>query len=407
MGLFWLCAAILSLCTGLRQSLGLFLPPITLDAGISASAFSFAMALQAVAWGLTQPLAGMFADRWGTRPVVVATALCYAGGLLLMGWPGGTVGLDVGGVLIGVGVAGTGLGVLMGTVSRVVPPERRSRTVGTVAALGSLGTFVLAPLGQWVIQAAGWRTGLVTFAAVAASMAILGIGIRPLAPSGDDTGGTRRDDRALRDVLRLALQHRGYLAMTAAFFACGFQLMFVTVHLPAYLAICGLPPSVGATAMGLIGLCNTAGTYAVGLLGGRYSQKRLLALLYLFRTLSIVAFLSMPISAVSTLAFAAALGLMWLGVAPLVSGLVGRVFGLKHFGALYGFVFLSHSLGSTAGALLGGISFDLTHSYGAAWIALIVVGLLAFALQWPMDDRPLATQPAPLGAPSRPATTAA
>jgi predicted MFS family arabinose efflux permease len=391
MALFWLCTAILSLCTGLRQSLGLFLAPITLDAGVSASTFSFAMALQAVVWGLTQPLAGMLADRWGTRPVVVVTALCYAGGLLLMGWPGGTVGLDVGGVLIGVGIAGTGLGVLMGTVSRAVPPERRSRTVGTVAALGSLGTFVLAPLGQWVIQAAGWRAGLVTFAVVAASMAVLATGVRPLASGGDGAGGAGEDDRSLADVLRLALRHRGYLAMTAAFFACGFQLMFVTVHLPAYLAFCGLPPSVGASAMGLIGLCNTAGTYAVGLLGAQYSQKRLLALLYLFRTLSIVAFLSLPISVVSTLTFAAALGLLWLGVAPLVSGLVGRIFGLKHFGTLYGFVFLSHSLGSTAGALLGGVSFDLTHSYGGAWAALIVVGLLAFALQWPMNDRPLAT----------------
>ncbi len=407
MALLWLCAAILSLCTGLRQSIGLFLPPITLDFGVSASAFSFAVALQAVVWGLTQPVAGMFADRWGTRPVVVGAALCYTSGLFLMGWPGGTLGLDLGGVLIGVGIAGTGLGVLMGTVSRAVPPERRSRTVGTVAALGSLGTFLLAPLGQWVIQTAGWRAALVTFAAVAASMALLAIGIQPLSSTRHGASEGDEDERSLGDVLRVALRHRGYLAMTAAFFACGFQLMFVTVHLPAYLATCGLPPSVGATAMGLIGLSNTAGTYAVGLLGARYSQKRLLALLYLLRTLLIIVFLVLPISAVSTLTFAAALGLPWLGVAPLVSGLVGRVFGLKHFGTLYGFVFLSHSLGSTAGALLGGLSFDLTHSYSAAWTALIAIGLLAFALQWPMNDQPLATQPARAGATSRPAPTAA
>jgi MFS family permease len=179
--------------------------------------------------------------------------------------------------------------------------------------------------------------------------------------------------------------------MTAAFFACGFQLMFITAHLPAYLASCGIPASVGGTAMGIIGLCNTVGTYAVGVLGGRYSQKRLLASLYLFRTLSIIVFLAVPISRASTLVFAAAMGLLWLGVAPLVSGLVGRVFGLTHFGTLYGFVFLSHSLGSMAGALLGGVVFDLTQSYGFAWAALIVIGLLAFALQWAMDDRPVAS----------------
>jgi predicted MFS family arabinose efflux permease len=407
MALLWFCAAILSLCTGLRQSMGLFLPPMTLAFGISASAFSFAVALQAIVWGVSQPLIGLLADRWGTRPVVMIAALFYAGGLLLMGWPGGALGLDLGGILIGVGIAGTGLGVVMGTVSRAVPPERRSRTVGAVAAAGSLGTFLLAPAGQWMIQGAGWRSALLAFAAVAGSMALLALGIRPIASSREAVSTPMDDGPSLGDVLRAAARHPGYLAMTAAFFACGFQLMFITVHLPAYLASCGLPPSIGAGAMGIIGLCNTAGTYAVGLLGTRYSQKRLLALLYLFRTLSIVVFLSVPISAVSTLVFAAAMGLLWLGVAPLVSGLVGRVFGLKHFGILYGFVFLSHSLGSTAGALLGGIAFDLTHSYSMAWSALIVIGLFAFALQWPMNDLPLAARPASVGATFQPVRTTA
>jgi predicted MFS family arabinose efflux permease len=407
MWFLWLCAAILSLCTGLRQSMGLFLLPMTLDFGISASAFSFAIALQAIVWGVSQPLVGLLADRWGTRPVVIAAALVYASGFLLMGWPGGTLGLNLGGVLIGVGIAGTGLGVVMGAVSRAVAPGRRSRTVGAVAAAGSLGTFILAPVGQWLIQGAGWRSALVAFAAVAGSMALLALFIRPLSSSRKAVSAPTDDGPSLGDVLRAAARHPGYLAMTAAFFACGFQLMFITVHLPAYLASCGLPASIGASAMAIIGLCNTAGTYGVGLLGTRYSQKRLLALLYLFRTLSIVVFLSVPISAVSTLVFAAAMGLLWLGVAPLVSGLVGRVFGLKHFGILYGFVFLSHSLGSTAGALLGGIAFDLTHSYSMAWSALIVIGLFAFALQWPMNDLPFAARPANAGATFKSARTTA
>jgi predicted MFS family arabinose efflux permease len=403
--LLWLCAAILSLCTGLRQSMGLFLPPMAREVGVSASAFSFAVALQALVWGLSQPLMGMLADRWGTRPVVMTAAVLYAGGLLLMGWPGGTFGLDAGGVLIGLGIAGTGLGVVMGAVSRAVTPARRSQAVGAVAAVGSLGTFVLAPMGHWLIAAAGWHTALIAFAGIAASMGLLGAAIQPLAPGP----GSRVEEASqhLGDVLRAAVRHPGYLAMTAAFFACGFQLMFITVHLPSYLVSCGLPASVGAAAMGIIGLCNTGGTYAIGLLGARYSQKRLLALLYLFRTLTIVVFVSLPVSRGSTLIFAAAMGLLWLGVAPLVSGLVGRVFGLQHFGTLYGFVFLSHSLGSVAGALLGGVVFDLTHSYGTAWGALIGIGLLAFLLQWPMNDRPVTVAPARESASVRRLTTPA
>jgi predicted MFS family arabinose efflux permease len=405
MSLLCLCAAILSICTGLRQSLGLFLLPMIEGSGISTSVFSFAVAVQVIVWGVSQPLVGMLADRWGTRPVVVIAALLYAGGLLLMGWPGGALGLDLGGALIGVGIAGSGLGVLMGTVSRAVRPERRSQTVGTVAAAGSIGTSLLAPLGQWLIERVGWRSALLALAGVAGSMALLGMGIRPTPSSRGTAREGAEEGPPVGDALRAAMRHPGYLAMTAAFFACGFQLMFITVHLPAYLASCGLSPSVGAHAMGIIGLCNTVGTYGVGLLGARYSQKRLLALLYLFRTLVIVVFLSLPISAGSTLVFAAAMGLLWLGVAPLVSGLVGRLFGLTHFGTLYGFVFLSHSLGSMAGSLAGGLVFDHTHSYAVAWGALITIGLLAFLLQWPMNDRPVPVRLSPAPAASHLATT--
>ncbi|MBI3637559.1 MAG: MFS transporter [Candidatus Rokubacteria bacterium] len=398
--LLWLTAAILSLCTGLRQSLGLFLPPMTLELGISATAFSFAVALQAIVWGVSQPLVGMLADRVGTRPVLVGASLVYASGLVLMGHPGGALGLDLGGVLVGLGTAGTGLGVVLGAVSRAVAPERRSQTVGAVAAAGSIGTFLLAPIGQWLIDGVGWRTALLALAAIAASMALLALPVRDVSTNAGTSGAAAEDTRSLREVLRAAARHPGYLAMTAAFFACGFQLMFITMHLPAYLASCGLPPGVGATAMAIIGLCNTVGTYTVGLLGARYRQKRLLALIYLLRTLSIVVFLAVPITRTSTLVFAAAMGLLWLGVAPLVSGLVGRVFGLKYFGTLYGFVFLSHQLGSMAGVLLGGIAFDLTQSYGAAWGALIAIGLLAFMLQWPMNDHPLVARPRRAAAPS-------
>ena len=193
--------------------------------------------------------------------------------------------------------------------------------------------------------------------------------------------------QSLGDALRQALGHRGYLFMALAFFACGFQLVFITTHLPAYLQLCGIAPGVSATALGLIGLFNMFGTYGFGLLGARYSQKRLLALIYLLRTLFIVAFLAMPISTTSTLIFAAAMGSLWLGVSPLVTGILARVFGLTHFGTLYGVVFFSHQVGSFFGAWMGGIVFARTGSYDFAWGALVAIGLTAFTLQWLMDDR--------------------
>jgi predicted MFS family arabinose efflux permease len=383
---------IISLCMGLRQSLGLFMRPMTLDLGVSAATFGFSLALQNIVWGLSQPFVGALADRYGPRPVLVGTAITYALGLVLMAFsksvPGG---LEIAGFLAGIGTAGTGFGVLIGTISRATPPEKRSQTVGIVAAAGSLGTMLLAPLGQMLIERFGWQAAMLAFAAIAGSMVLLSLPVKGLAVSlGAEPAGAAaaQSQQPLGEALREALGHRGYLFMTFAFFACGFQLVFITTHLPAYLQLCGVPPSVGASALALIGLFNTVGTYLFGQLGARYSQKRLLALIYLLRTLFIVAFLLAPISAASTLVFAAAMGFLWLGVAPLVTGIIGRVFGLTHFNTLYGIVFLSHQLGSFFGAWMGGLVFDWTGKYDLGWAALIAIGLTAFTLQWRMDDRP-------------------
>jgi len=377
---------IISICMGLRQSLGLFMRPMTLELGISSATFGLSIALQNIVWGLSQPFVGALADRYGSRPVLIGTALAYAAGLLLMAFakavPGG---LEIAGVLAGIGIAGTGFGVLIGTVSRATPPEKRSQTVGIVAAIGSLGTMVIAPIGQGLIDGFGWKVAIVAFAATAACIALLSLPIRepPLAK-----GDASAVDQSLGGAVREAISHRGYACMTLAFFACGFQLVFLTTHLPAYLSICGVAPGVGASALALIGLFNSIGTYVFGLLGARYSQKHLLAIIYLARTLFIVVFLLVPVSVASTLAFAAAMGLLWLGVVPLVTGIVGRVFGLAHFNTLYGIVFLSHQAGSFFGAWMGGVVLDRTGSYDFAWGALIVVGIAAFMLQWFMDERP-------------------
>jgi predicted MFS family arabinose efflux permease len=384
-------ATVLTLSMGVRQSLGLFLGPIIRDLGVSASAFGFAIALQNIVWGISQPFIGVLGDRYGARPLLIGSAIVYALGLLLMATTGPAIGLNIGGgIIAGLGVAGTGFGVLLGAVSRAVPPEKRSQTIGLVSAAGSLGTLVLAPLGQMLIDDFGWRWALVVFAAVAAAMAPISIAIgRESAGSrsGAADSESRQEPISTAEALALASQHRGFVAMVTAFFACGFQLMFITTHLPAYLTICGLPPSVSAAALGVVGLGNAAGSYVVGQLGARFSQKRLLALIYLLRTAAIVIFLAAPVTPASALLFAAAMGFLWLSVAPLVSGLIGRMFGLQHFNMLFGVTFLSHQVGAFIGAWLGGVTFDMTGSYVTAWTSMIVIGLSAAALQWFMDDR--------------------
>ena len=392
-----LAGAIISTALGLRQSLGLFMQPMVTGLGISAASFGFAIAVQNLVWGLSQPFVGALADRHGARPVVMGTALVFAMGLVLMLFakdiPGG---LQVAGFLTGVGIAGTGFGVLIGTVSRAAPPERRTQTVGLVAGAGSLGTMIIAPLGQSLITGFGWQTAIVAFAAIAASMMLLALPIRgqaPMQPAATRQGG-------LRDAVHEALAHRGFLFMTLAFFACGFQLVFITAYLPSYLALCGIAPGVGATALALIGLFNAVGTYVFGLLGARFSQKRLLALIYLFRTLFIATFLLLPVSAATTLVFAAAMGLLWLGVVPLVTGIIGRMFGFTYFNTLYGVAFMSHQVGSFLGAWMGGVVYDRTQRYDIAWGALIVIGVIAFVLQWTMDESPRRPRAATAAAPA-------
>jgi predicted MFS family arabinose efflux permease len=376
---------IISICMGLRQSLGLFMRPMTLGLGISAATFGFSIALQNIVWGLSQPFVGALADRYGPRPVLVGTALIYAAGLVLMIFANAVpAGLQIAGFLTGVGVAGTGFGVLIGTVSRAAPPDKRTQTVGLVAAAGSLGTMVIAPVAQGLIAGYDWKVAILAAAAIAASMALLSVPIREQSPPARTSAGA---GQGAGQAVREALEHRGYLYMTVAFFACGFQLVFITSYLPSYLQICGVAPGVSASALALIGLFNAIGTYAFGLLGARYSQKHLLALIYLLRTLTIVVFLTVPVTATSTLVFAAAMGLLWLGVVPLVTGIVGRVFGMTHFNTLYGVVFLSHQVGSFAGAWMGGVVFDRIGNYNFAWGALIAIGTAAFVLQWMMDER--------------------
>ena len=378
--------AIISLAMGMRQSMGLFLGPVTADLGITAATFSFSLALQNIVWGVAQPFVGALGDRYGARPVIFGTALIYGAGLLVMMAATGPLALHVSGFLIGVGIAGTAFGLLIGVVAKASPPEKRSQRVGLVAAAGSIGTAFIAPLGQWLSSGYGWKAAIAGFAVIAGVAALLSLFVKEeLAADAVPAAQPQR----LGDALHEAWRHRGFMQMTAAYFACGFQLIFITTHLPKYLELCGVAPGVGATALGLIGFFNTIGTYMFGLLGARYSQKKLLAIIYGLRTVFICLFIAVPVSATTTLIFAAAMGFLWLGVAPLISGLIGRIFGFAHFNTIYGAAFFSHQVGSFAGAWMGGVVFTLTGNYAIAWTALIAIGLTAFLLQWLADDRPV------------------
>jgi predicted MFS family arabinose efflux permease len=378
------CALVLLVSNGLRQSLGLFMAPMAADFGTSAATFGFAMAAQNLIWGIAQPFVGMLADRHGAGRVILGAALAYAAGLALMAL-GGPFGLQAGGgVILGLAIAGTSFGVVLAAVSRAAPAAIRPTAVSLVSAAGSIGTLLMAPLGQGLINGTGWVVTLLVFAAIALAMGVAAFFTErrpPVATSGRPQAG---------DAVREALGHGGFVAMCIAFFACGFQLIFIAVHLPKYLAICGIGPGVSATALGLIGLFNAIGTIVVARMGQLYGDSRILALVYLLRTLAIVVFVALPVTVASTLVFAAVMGFLWLSVAPLVSGIITRMFGLANFATLFGVMFFSHQVGSFLGAWLGGLTYDLSGSYMPAWVALVVIGAAAALIQVSADDQPRA-----------------
>ncbi len=382
---------VLSTSMGIRQSLGLFLDPMARGAGISVATFGLTLAIQNLAWGIGQPAMGALADRFGGRIVVIVSAAGFAVGLWLMSL-GTIVGLFIGGGLIaGLAVAGTSHGVLVGILSREAAPGVRAIAVSILAAAGSLGTFVIAPGAQALLDRIDWQTTLWTLAAIAAAMAVLALFLGSPRKQAETSTAEKPDAVA---AIREALKHPGYVATTIAFFACGFQLIFIATHLPKYIAFCGLPPSVSANAIALIGIFNAFGTLAAGYLGERYGHKLVLAAIYLLRTFTVAGYFLMPVTVESTLVFGAAMGFLWLSVIPPVSGLLNSLFGPTNFGALFGVMFLSHQIGAFLGAYLGGLSFDLSGSYTIAWISLIAVGTSAAVIQLSAKDAPQSRLPA-------------
>ena len=376
---------ILMLSLGTRQSFGLFMQPMSSDLGWGRETFAFALALQNIIWGVAQPFAGMITDKYGATRVAVLAGVLYALGLALMAHADSVLMLNVSvGLLIGLGMSGSAFGVVMGVVGRVFPAEKRSMALGIVGAGGSFGQFIMLPYGQTLISGFGWVSALLV-------LAVSAFLIVPLAFAlpGKNTV-PHSSTQSMGEALKEAVSHRGFWLLSASFLVCGFQTIFIMVHLPAYLVDKGFTPAQGMTALALVGFFNIVGSYLCGFLGGRYSKKYLLSSLYLIRAVAIVLFITLPLTLWSTWLFAAVMGLSWLGTVPLTNGLVAQIFGVKYLSTLFSISFLGHQIGSFFGAWYGGYMFDVTGSYTVVWIIAAALGLIAAILCLPIDEREMA-----------------
>jgi len=381
-------SALLAINFGFRSSLGLFLKPVSESFGYGREIFAFSLALQNLFWGLFQPLAGAIADKYGTAKVIILGSILYALGLYITATADGFIDLHLGaGILIGMGIAGTGLGVILPAMARMVRPEKRAFALGIGTAAGSAGQFLLIPVAREFLVAYGWQMALVIMAIGSLSMILF----TPVF-KGDKKTNTKTDDESeqnLREALREASKHFHYWLLIAGFFVCGFQLAFITVHMPSYLADKGFDSSVAATSLSIIGLCNIVGSLTAGHLSGIYSKKWILAFIYGARSIVIVLFLVFPISLFSVYAFSFATGFLWLATVPPTSGLVAQMFGLKYMGTLYGIVFLNHQIGSFTGVWLGGYLFDTTGSYNQVWWWAAIIAAITAIIHVFIDERPV------------------
>jgi predicted MFS family arabinose efflux permease len=376
----------LILAMGIRQSFGIFLTPIAMDLEVGRQVFGLAIAVQNLLWGLAQPFAGAVADKFGAVRVTIFGSLLYAAGLALASQATDPLGLNVTlGGLVGLALAGTTYVTVLGAVGRVVPAEKRSIAFGLCTAAGSFGMFAVVPGAQALLDQLGWRDAFVLLAVAIGLLVAFAFGFR----KADRRIAIAAGGQTIGAAIREARQHSGYWLLNAGFFVCGFHVAFVATHLPAYLADEGLPPSVSAWALALIGLFNIFGSYLFGAMGGRFRQKWVLSGIYFARAVVIALFLMLPLSGASAIAFGAGIGFLWLGTVPLTSGIVAQVFGVRYLSMLYGVVFASHQVGSFFGAWGGGWAYDVLGSYDSVWIASIALALFAAAIHLPIKDQPL------------------
>ena len=384
-------AAIVTLSMGVRHGFGLWLLPITTEQGWSRESFAFAMAVQNLSWGVFGIFAGMAADRFGAFRVLIAGAVMYALGLLGMAWSTSTTGFALtAGILIGAAQAGTTYAVIYGVIGRQIAPERRSWAMGVAAAAGSFGQFLMVPVEGWLISSFGWQQALIWLSAALLLVIPLALGLRE---PGFAAGQAPVREQTIVQALREALGYRSFQLLMAGYFVCGFQVVFIGVHLPSYLKDNGLSPQVASYALALIGLFNVIGTYAAGALGQRLPKRHILAFIYLARSVAITLFLIAPLTPSSVYVFSAAMGLLWLSTVPPTNAVVAQIFGVAHLSMLGGFVFFSHQIGSFMGVWLGGLLYDRTGSYDIVWYISIALGIFAALVNLPVRENPIERGP--------------
>lgn len=385
-------AAIVTLSMGIRHGFGLWLQPITMDRGWSRETFAFALAIQNLAWGIAGPFAGALADRFGAFRVLIAGAVLYAGGLVLMGLAtSGLAFTGSAGLLLGMAQAGTTYAVIYGVIGRNVAADKRSWAMGVAAAAGSFGQFLMVPVENWLIGSFGWQQALFILGCLALAIVPLAVGLKE-PPYVKPTGAQQSIGQALRE----AFAYPSFQWLMAGYFVCGFQVVFIGVHMPSYLRDHGLTPNVATTALALIGLFNVIGTYAAGSLGQRLPKRYILSSIYALRSVAIVIFLSVPLTPWSVYIFASVMGVLWLSTVPPTNAVVAQIFGVQYLSMLGGFVFLSHQIGSFLGVWLGGKLYDSTGSYDVVWWIAVALGLFAAVANLPVKESAI-VRPAPVG----------
>jgi MFS family permease len=377
---------------GPRASAGLFQIPMTTEYGWGRDVFSLAIALQNLLWGLGQPFAGAVADRFGTFRVLCVGALLYAAGLVVMAYAATPGLMHLGaGVLIGFGLSGCSFNLVLGAFSKLLPESWRPLAFGAGTAAGSFGQFLFPPIGNILIDALGWHQALVIFAATLLLVLPLSFSLatRPGANAATAGGPAPAVNQSIRQALAEAFQHRSYVLLVLGFFTCGFQLAFITAHLPAYLKDAGLSAAVGGWTLATIGLANAVGSLSAGWLSTRMSKRWLLAWIYFGRSIAIAAFVLIPASPVTCILFGVFIGLLWLSTVPPTSSLVMLMFGTKYMAMLYGFAFFSHQVGGFLGVWLGGILYEASGSYSIVWWLSVVLGLVSALINLPIEERPV------------------
>jgi MFS family permease len=373
---------------GPRSSLGFFVQPMSRDLSWGRDVFGLALAVQNLLWGLGQPVAGAIADRFGVMRVMCVGAVLYAGGLLMMRYAATPLSLDIGaGVLIGFGLSGCSFNLVLSAFSKLLPPERRGLALGAGTAAGSFGQFLFAPFGVAMIGNFGWQPALTVFAAL--MLLIVPLSFALATPPATSADVPVADQQSFKTALAEAFGHRSYVLLVLGFFTCGFQLAFITVHLPAYLVDRGIPAQTGGWVIAAIGLFNIIGSLSVGWLQNRLPKRYILSAIYFTRALSIMAFISFPITSFSAIMFGAITGLTWLSTVPPTSALVAIMFGTRWFATLYGFAFVSHQVGGFLGVLLGGVVFEKFGSYTPIWWLSVLFGVLSALINLPIVEGPV------------------